>query len=121
MDFVTAVKTCILQKYMDFNGRARRSEYWWFMLFYLGANFVCNTIDAFALGGLPIFGIILWLGLLLPSLGVAIRRLHDTDRSGWWLLIMLIPLIGVVVLIVFMCLRGTDGPNRFGADPTAST
>jgi uncharacterized membrane protein YhaH (DUF805 family) len=60
------------------------------------------------------------LALLLPNLAVAVRRLHDTDRSGWWLLIALLPLIGLIVLIVFFCIRGTPGPNRFGPDPLAS-
>jgi len=119
MDFVTAVKTCILQKYMDFNGRARRSEYWWFVLFYVFANLIASLVDGFVLGGLPVLQVILWLGLLLPSVGVAIRRLHDTDRTGWWLLLMLVPVIGAVIVIIFLCLRGTSGPNRFGPDPLA--
>ena len=116
MDFVTAVKTCILQKYMDFNGRAIRSEYWWFALFYLVPNVICSVLDELVFGGLPVLQVILLISLLLPIISVTIRRLHDTDRSGWWLLLVLVPVIGTVVLLIFMCLRGTSGPNRFGPD-----
>lgn len=65
----------------------------------------------------PYISIIYSLGILLPSIAVAIRRLHDTERSGWWLLLSLIPIIGTIVIIVFLCQNGTAGANRFGADP----
>lgn len=67
--------------------------------------------------GLGAFTIILSLGTLLPSLGVLLRRLHDTDRSAWWLLLYLIPLIGPIVMLVFLVLKGTEGENQYGADP----
>ena len=109
MDFVTAVKTC-LTKYVDFQGRAGRSEYWWFFLFNVGITLITGLIS----DGLNV----LWsLAMLLPSLAAAVRRLHDRDMSGWWVLLILVPLIGGLALLIILALKGTDGPNRFGADP----
>ena len=109
MDFVTAVKTC-LTKYVDFQGRARRSEYWWFFLFNFGAGLVTALIS----DGLNI----LWsLAMLLPSLAVAVRRLHDRDMTGWWVLLALVPFVGMIALLIILALRGTEGANRFGPDP----
>ena len=111
MDFQTAIKTCLTQKYADFEGRAARSEFWWFVLFSILVNAVLASISQI-LGGL------FALAILLPSIAVAVRRLHDVDRSGWWYLLVLIPVIGGLVLIFgFFIHRGTVGPNRFGADP----
>ena len=110
--------SCIKDKYVCFSGRARRKEYWMFVLFNFLVSFVAQVIDGLLSAG-GLLCLIVCLGLLLPSLGVSIRRLHDTDRSGWWLLIALIPLIGPLVLLVFMCLDGTSGENRFGANPKA--
>jgi uncharacterized membrane protein YhaH (DUF805 family) len=103
--FVDAIKIC-LSKYADFNGRASRSEYWWFFLF----TFIIYVVTAF----LPFISLIAVLALLVPSISAAVRRLHDTDRSGWWYLIFLVPLVGAIVLIFFLCQRGTEGQNRFG-------
>jgi uncharacterized membrane protein YhaH (DUF805 family) len=103
--FVDAIKIC-LGKYADFNGRASRSEYWWFFLF----TFIVYVVTAF----LPFISLIAVLALLVPSISAAVRRLHDTDRSGWWYLIFLVPFVGAIVLIVFLCQRGTEGQNRFG-------
>ena len=109
MDFVTAVKTC-LTKYVDFQGRARRSEYWLFFLFNIGVGLITAVIS----DGLNI----LWsLAMFLPSLAVAVRRLHDRDMSGWWILLALVPLVGVLAILIILALKGTDGPNRFGVDP----
>ncbi len=113
---------CIKNKYAQFEGRARRKEYWFFVLFYLIVYIVLSVIDT-ALGLLAggVFGIlsgIFWLATLIPAIAVAIRRLHDTDRSGWWVLLGLIPLVGLV-LLVFFVLPGTAGDNRFGPDPLA--
>ena len=132
MNFTKAVKS-VYGKYATFSGRAARSEYWWLALFSLIAGIVIMIVEgALGLGqgfmrsGGGSFsaaysgGIlsILWsLGNILPSIAVGVRRLHDTDRSGWWLLIALIPLIGAIVLLVFFCTRGMAGPNRFGDDP----
>lgn len=107
----------VLKNYVGFNGRARRAEYWQFVLFNVIALIVCLVIDL-AIGSQVLYYLYL-LAVLLPSLAVGARRLHDTDRSGWWLLIGLIPLIGGIVLLVFMCLEGTRGNNKYGADPKA--
>src|SRR5690554_2296031 len=109
----------VLKKYAVFSGRARRSEYWYFFLFNMIIAFVLGFIDGFAgLGdpeaGIGILGSIYSLAVLIPSIAVGVRRLHDTDRSGWWLLIGLIPLIGAIVLIVFFVLDGSQGDNGFG-------
>ena len=113
MDFATAVKTVVMEKYANFSGRAMRSEYWWFVLAYLIAYLVLSIVD-YALGA-QLLTTILSLGLLIPSIAVGVRRLHDLDKSGWWLLLGLIPLIGRLVLIYWFCQPGTPGPNRFGA------
>jgi uncharacterized membrane protein YhaH (DUF805 family) len=115
----------VLKKYAVFNGRARRKEYWMFALFNIVISIVLALIDAtlglmVADGSVGLLGLIYGLGVLLPSIGVAIRRLHDTNRSGWWLLIGFIPLIGVIVLLVFMVLPGTAGSNDHGPDPKAA-
>jgi uncharacterized membrane protein YhaH (DUF805 family) len=111
--FADAVRS-VLTNYANFSGRARRSEYWWFILAYSLASIVAAIIDA-ALGA-PVLEVIVILGLLVPSLAVGVRRLHDTDRSGWWLLLGLIPFGGIVVL-VFSCLDSQPGTNRFGPSP----
>ena len=112
-----------LHKYADFSGRAPRAEYWWFYLMVIIGYFVASILDSVVgTGGMMrSFGVltmIVMLGLLLPSIAAGVRRLHDTDRSGWWLLIAIIPLIGLV-LIYFLVLEGTKGDNRFGPDPYA--
>ncbi len=102
-------------KYANFRGRARRSEFWWWALFNFLIQVVLNIFDAVVLPGSIIgLSMIAGLGLFIPNLAVSVRRLHDIDKSGWWLLICFIPLAGAIVLLVFDCLRGTPGPNRFG-------
>lgn len=121
MTFTAAVRS-VLTQYVGFSGRARRSEYWWYFLFTLLVSIVTAILDT-ALGtnfedsSNGVIGLIVSLALLLPGLAVAVRRLHDTDRSGWWLLIGLIPIIGAIVLLVFFVQNGTAGPNSFGPDP----
>ncbi|HDS1299933.1 TPA: DUF805 domain-containing protein [Stenotrophomonas maltophilia] len=111
-----------LKRYTQFNGRASRSEYWWFQLFMmmftiplnvLGfiAGHINSTSLALVSSGLTVA---VWLALALPLIAVTIRRLHDTDRSGWWLLLMLVPFAGLAVL-VFMLLPSMQGDNRFGS------
>ena len=112
-----------LHKYADFSGRAPRAEYWWFYLMVIIGYFVASILDSLVgtggmMGSLGVLTMIVMLGLFLPSIAAGVRRLHDTDRSGWWLLIAIIPLIGLV-LIYFLVLEGTKGDNRFGADPYA--
>jgi len=116
MDFGQAIKTC-LNKYATFSGRAQRSEYWYFFLFMMIVNIVASVLDSAIFEDLPIFALLATLALLVPSISVSVRRLHDTDRSGWWLLLGFIPVVGVIVLIVFFCHRGTAGSNQFGPDP----
>ena len=114
----------IRNHYADFEGRARRKEYWMFALFsfaigiafqivasILGA--VSDTLALLLLGLYVLFG----LALFLPNIGLTIRRLHDTGRSGWWMLVALIPLVGVFVLIYFLVIEGDAGPNEYGPDP----
>jgi len=116
VDFMTAIRTCF-SKYADFSGRARRSEFWFFMLFNVAVQIVASLIDGIILGGMGILGLVASLGLLVPALAVSVRRLHDSGRSGWWILIGLIPLVGIILLIVWYVNKGEDGPNRFGANP----
>jgi uncharacterized membrane protein YhaH (DUF805 family) len=114
MDFMTAVKTVFMENYANFEGRAQRSEFWWFALFV----FVVSLVLQLVLG--DIVSMIFSLAVLLPSISVAVRRLHDVDRTGWWYLLVLIPLIGALILIfAFFIHRGTTGANRFGPDPLA--
>ncbi len=107
----------VLKNYAGFSGRARRAEYWQFVLFNAIALIACIVIDL-ALKS-PILYFVYVLAVLVPSLAVAVRRLHDTDRSGWWLLIALVPVVGGIVLLVFACLEGTRGNNKYGPDPKA--
>lgn len=156
-----------LKRYAEFNGRSRRKEYWMWILFTILANIVFSLLDAvLGLGGSAtstsssapgaaaaagslrggLLSGIFSLGVLVPNLSVAVRRLHDTDRSGWWILLPVVPailvfvplfaglggsgmlflgilLIGVlgcaILLLVWYCTEGTRGPNRFGDDPKA--
>jgi uncharacterized membrane protein YhaH (DUF805 family) len=114
MSFGQAVSTCF-SKYVTFAGRARRPEYWYWVLFAIVASIVLAIIDL----ALPfnVLTLAFDVATLLPGLAVLVRRLHDTDHSGWWWLIGLIPVIGWILLLVWVCTRGTDGPNRFGPAP----
>ena len=111
----------VLQKYAVFEGRAHRTEYWMFTLI----NFIIAIILVVLSGntgttadrGPSTLIVIYYLAILLPTLGVTIRRLHDTDRSGWWILIGFVPIIGGIWLLVLMILSGTPGDNRFGPEP----
>ena len=116
MDFMTAVKTC-LGKYATFQGRAARSEYWFFTLFMFITSMIASVIAGASLGVLSVLPMVLLIGLFVPSIAVSVRRLHDLDKSGWWILIILIPLIGGLVLLWWSCKRGTEGQNMFGSDP----
>jgi len=140
MGFVEAVRTCLKLKFAIFQGRASRSEYWYFFLFYflvvmglalVGTLFVAllggisgdptanpAVFIAFVPAGLAV------LGLIVPIIAVSVRRLHDRNMSGWWYLgfmvLSQIPLVGVLISLGFLvltCLKGTEGPNRFGRDP----
>ena len=106
----------VLKKYAVFSGRARRKEFWMFFLFNLIITFVLGFIEVLV-GGPGIVGTLYGLALLIPSIAVSVRRLHDINHSGWWLLIGLIPLIGAIVLLVFMVQDGKPGKNQYGANP----
>lgn len=123
MGFVEAVKS-FYGRYVDFEGRSSRSEYWWVQLFYIimaivllipvGLAASINE-DIILLGAVPL--IIFILAGILPMIAVTVRRFHDQDKSGWMYLLSFIPYVGGIVIIVFMCIGGTPGQNRFGPDP----
>ncbi|MES2434594.1 MAG: DUF805 domain-containing protein [Pseudomonadota bacterium] len=130
MNFVEAVKSGYAN-YVNFSGRSQRSAYWWWALFQVGVGLAIALIEgggSFSSGGGAMqfavvggtFSMIWSLINLLPGIAVSVRRLHDLDKSGWWLLIALIPLVGAIILLVWFCSRGTGGSNRFGADPLGS-
>ncbi|EKX87949.1 DUF805 domain-containing protein [Alloprevotella sp. oral taxon 473] len=111
-----------LQHYADFNGRARRSEYWYFVLF----NFIVSILIGLSLGVIAgllnvpalVYLAYLWsLAVFIPSLAVSVRRLHDIGRSGWWLLLSLIPLVGAIILIIWHCTDSQPGANQYGPNP----
>ena len=104
----------VLKNYVGFSGRARRKEYWMFLLFNIIVSIVLNVIGAVIM--LPVLGLIYSLAILLPSIAVAVRRLHDTGRSGWWLLLGLIPLIGTIILLIFL-VQDSHDENEYGANP----
>jgi uncharacterized membrane protein YhaH (DUF805 family) len=110
-------KKVVLENYLNFEGRARRAEFWWYALANLIITIVLNLIDAGLGWGSGYGGVlsgIYGLAVLLPGLAVGIRRLHDTDKSGWWLLLVFIPIVGLIVLIVFWATDGTRGANAYG-------
>ena len=117
MEFQDAVRRAF-SKYVTFTGRAMRSEFWWFALFTVLGNAVCEIIDRMIFG-FGLLGGIAALVLILPQLAVAVRRLHDTGRTGWWLLIGLVPLVGWIVLIYFYVQPSDPGDNRYGLRPVA--
>ncbi|MEX1660084.1 DUF805 domain-containing protein [Thioclava sp. 15-R06ZXC-3] len=132
MSFGDSVRTCLKQKYATFAGRAPRAEFWWFTLFYTLVQIATNILDTVFFGtgevasgpgfwaynshGGPL-SIIAGLALLVPALAVSVRRLHDNGKSGWWLLLSLIPLIGGLVLLFFFVQRSQPGENAYGSDP----
>jgi uncharacterized membrane protein YhaH (DUF805 family) len=103
---------------VNFSGRASRSEYWYWILFIVIADIVAAIIDQ-ALGMQLVTGLF-GLVTIIPNIAIAIRRLHDLDRTGWWILLGFIPLIGWIILLIWYVTKGTDGPNRFGPDPLAT-
>ena len=122
-----------LRRYADFSGRSRRKEYWMFFLFNLLISLAVWTLllllyvlglseTAMMTVMMPVFALyaLVALAFVIPGIAVTVRRLHDTDRSGWNILLGLIPLIGPIILLVFYCTEGNAGPNRFGPDPKAA-
>jgi uncharacterized membrane protein YhaH (DUF805 family) len=119
-----------LKRYFDFEGRSRRTEYWMYTLMTVLLYLLCialivigavgsgdsGEMNPTAMAGVGLMGLLI-LGLLIPTIAVQVRRFHDQDKSGWWVLINLIPSIGGIIVLVFMCLEGTRGPNQYGPDP----
>ncbi|WP_410769939.1 DUF805 domain-containing protein [Fontibacillus sp. BL9] len=106
----------VLQNYVGFQGRARRKEYWMFVLF----NFIISFVLGFISGllNLPnVLGYLYALAVLIPSIALVFRRLHDTGKSGWWALISFVPVAGAIILLVFMCLDSDEGTNQYGPNP----
>lgn len=129
MTFGQSIKTCF-SKYVTFSGRAARSEFWWFVLFAFGGQMVLSWLDIALFGttevgpgsfsgqtDTPVFSTLFALATFLPYISVTVRRLHDRDKSGWWYWLVLIPLVGIIILIVWWATEGTQGNNRFGPDP----
>ncbi|HLK23279.1 MAG TPA: DUF805 domain-containing protein [Caulobacteraceae bacterium] len=122
MNFTQAI-TSNFRRYVDFNGRSARSEFWWWALFTFLIGCVFALLEIIVGGPTssmygPVVGLsyLVDLGLFLPGLAVAIRRLHDTNRSGWWYLLVL-TIVGIIPLIIWYATRGTVGDNQYGADP----
>ncbi len=115
-----------LKKYAVFSGRSRRKEYWYFVLFVVIVSIVLSLIDSLSgtyhsESGTGLLSGIFSLAILIPSIAVSVRRLHDIDRTGWWVLIGLVPLIGWIVLLVFHVQDGAPGTNRFGPNPKSAS
>jgi uncharacterized membrane protein YhaH (DUF805 family) len=106
------------QNYVNFQDRAQRSAYWYWVLFAFIVGTVANILDTVIFRGwFSPLSILTTLVLILPGIAVSVRRLHDMDRSGWWMLLLFIPIVGAIILIIWFCMRGTAGSNRFGPDP----
>lgn len=120
MNFQTAIQTCF-EKFATFSGRAARSEFWYFVLFTILGSAAAGIVDGLFFGFGPedpsriasLFSLV----VLIPTISVTVRRLHDQNRSGWWYWLFLIPLIGWIILLVWYATAGTPGPNDFGSDP----
>lgn len=109
-------KKVVLENYANFEGRARRAEFWWMVLANIIIGIVFNILIAIS-SVFWVLDIIYILAVFIPYLAVGVRRLHDTNKSGWWLLIGLIPLVGAIVLIVFFATEGTRETNQWGPSP----
>ena len=111
MGFVDAVKSVVVENYANFKGRARRSEYWYYTLASFIAGFICGLLP------IPFISMLLSLALFIPSLAVSVRRLHDIGKSGWTYLLILIPIVGAIILLVWFCQDSQPGENKWGANP----
>jgi uncharacterized membrane protein YhaH (DUF805 family) len=117
MNFGQAISSGF-SNYVKFSGRAVRSEYWYWVLFTVLGGIVAGIIDVVL--SISVISGLFGLATILPSIAVQVRRLHDLDRTGWWIFLAVIPLIGWIILIIWYCSRGTAGPNRFGPDALAT-
>ncbi|MEN9505037.1 MAG: hypothetical protein RI958_963 [Actinomycetota bacterium] len=114
MDLVKYWKVVVLERYATFDGRARRAEFWWFALANIVINIVLSILGE-ASGLFAVISVLYGLAVLVPGIAVGVRRLHDIDKSGWFLLLALIPIVGAIILLVWAATDGTRGPNRYGA------
>jgi uncharacterized membrane protein YhaH (DUF805 family) len=113
MDIKQAVIRCVRDKYADFSGRAGRAEYWYFVLVSVLLGVVLQALH------LNLIGVLVNLGLIVPSIAAGARRLHDTGKSGWFQLVMLIPLVGWL-LLAYWCAQPSVGPNQYGEGPASA-
>ena len=118
MSFDDAVKNVIINNYISFKGRASRSEYWWFFLFCICVGVITGIVDFVVGWNVMWITNIVIIALFLPTLSVAVRRLHDMGRSGWWYLIVIIPYIGWIMFLILMIIEGEEHPNGYGEVPT---
>ena len=118
MSFSDAVTTVLTKKYADFSGRARRSEYWWFVLAEIIALSILYGLTRVSSIFLILYFIVA-LALIIPGLAVTVRRLHDTGKSGWFILLGLIPFVGGIIILIFTVQEGTPGDNQYGPNPKA--
>lgn len=118
VSFTEAIKMALQQNYCNFSGRSSRSEYWWFSLFNLIIGFILGFIGSMiSQQAYYVLSAIVNLGLLLPGLGLVVRRLHDINKSGWWILINLIPLVGWIIMLVWLCKDSDPTDNQYGPVP----
>lgn len=115
MRFEESVRTC-LAKYAVFGGRATRPEYWWFFLFNVLVGIAAGILDGI-FSTYPVIEALATLALLVPGIAVAVRRLHDTNRPGWWYLILLIPIVGIIVMVIFLVQPSDPADNQYGPAP----
>ncbi|MDE5632621.1 MAG: DUF805 domain-containing protein [Muribaculaceae bacterium] len=118
--FVDAVKRAVTVNYCNFNGRSSRSEYWWYALAVAILNVVISTVLSGSPSVMQAVSGVITLGLLLPGLGLAVRRLHDINKSGWYLLLALIPIVGAIILIVWFCKESEPQTNQYGPVPNVA-
>lgn len=115
--FEQAVRSALQQHYCDFSGRASRSEFWWFELFGVILGAIISAFGIFSTGAVSVIQSIVGLLLFLPSLGLCVRRLHDINKSGWFVLLSFIPIVGIIILIIWWCKESEMQPNQYGPIP----
>lgn len=114
MDFMSAVKT-VLKNYANFNDRSSKGEFWWWFLAYIIIYVVAAVVGG-VIGAANVLAGLVAIGLLIPNIAVSVRRFHDIGKSGWWALIFIIPLVGLIAMIYFF-IKDSDGPNQYGEGP----
>jgi uncharacterized membrane protein YhaH (DUF805 family) len=119
MNFLLDNFTSVIKNSLEFSGRANRSEYWWFIVVNVAIALGLQMID-FVIG-IPVLSIVFMLAMLLPAVAVSIRRLHDSERSGWWMLVGLVPILGAFAVFALMVIPGTEGENRYGKKPVTQS